>query len=111
MFSGSKSAAAKYAWGRLKREGVQVKTKSGPVDILKDTGALYNSIEVSIHSRGEIEIKSSIPYSGFQHRGNPSTNCPARPLWAPPADWPSKWWVATIKPLAQGLAEATARAF
>ena len=116
-FKGDKSHAAAYAWFISKQEGARTllgvygQTK---VEILRDTGLLYNSLvpgqtppttpgvvspttprrpkeQVFRYRTGEVTIGTSRKWAGTHHRGIPG-RLPQRRLWPPPERWTARMW-------------------
>lgn len=94
--------AAAYAWQVLKSEGARtILAEYGRrvVDILQASGDLLESLtphsgsshQIFERGLGTVIVGSKLPYAGAHHRGNPSKNLPARPLWPDPANLPQEW--------------------
>ncbi len=119
---GSKEAAgnaAAHAWFVLEAEGAKTILKeygSVPVEILRDTDRLLNSLSPGIGGPsgnpdqvfdlqpGAVAVGTNVVYAGTHHRGNPARNVPARPLWPEADQWPQAWIDELADILTQGLA-------
>ncbi len=111
-----------YAWRVVKAEGG--KTLIGeygdtPVDILRDTGLLLNSLSPGVASgssppqipeqvfqlgRGEVIVGTSRRFAGSHHRGIPG-RLTQRRLWPEPRDWTPNWWADLAEQAREGLVE------
>ncbi len=120
-FKGDKSRAARTAWAILKAKGAQTllsKYGNEQVDILRDTGIMYNSLSpgvetVTYHNirsragqvfrvgRGEVIVGTNVPYAKYHHEG--TRRIPQRRLWPEPHKWPSTWWMDIAKQARNGL--------
>jgi hypothetical protein len=121
-----KAHAAAYAWFRLKQEG-GVKTLmdlygSAGVEILRDTGLLFNSLSPGVAadaggtnppkpphqvfrvSPGLVIVGTNRKGAASQHRGIPG-RLPQRRLWPAPARWPASWWNELLEACTLGVAD------
>jgi hypothetical protein len=106
---------AAYAWIIIKSEGG--KTLIGeygqtPVEILRDTGLLLNSLSPGIGNpnqifqtgRGEVIVGTNRKWAAVHHYGIPGKT-PQRRLWPDPRNWTSAWWEQIIQSGREGLLE------
>lgn len=121
IYRGNKSSAAKHAWFKIKREGVQTyfnKYKGSHAEILIDTGVLLNSLtpnpegkgagmQVFRIERGSVTIGTKRKGAGSHHRGNPHRNLPQRRLWPEPNKWPDEWWDDVLSTVQKGVVDIT----
>lgn len=104
-----------YAWLQLKSEGA--KTLIGeygntPVEILRDTGLLLNSLSPGVNSpdqifdpsSNDVVVGTSRKWAGCHHRGIPG-KLPQRRLWPAPDQWPDSWWADILGEAKIGLLE------
>lgn len=114
-FRGDKERAAKMAWAIAKREGA--KTIIGeygdtPVDILRDTGLLLNSLSPGVSpggqpdqvfriGAGEVIVGTNRKWAAAHHQGIPG-RLPQRRLWPEPSTWPAEWWADINEQAQQG---------
>ncbi len=106
---------AAYAWHILKQEGA--KTLIGeygdtPVEILRDSGVLLNSLSPGIPgsvpdqvfrvSPGSVTVGTNRKWAGAHHRGVPG-KIPKRPLWPSPDSWTEAWWSDILTQAKQGV--------
>jgi hypothetical protein len=103
---GEKARAARHAWFILKQRGARTlfdKYRGARADILRDTGALLESLTPGAHSgaqvfrveTGSVTIGTSRRGATAQHAGLPG-RLPQRRLWPAPANWPPSWWRAVL---------------
>lgn len=86
------------------RKKTETLTKSfGPIEILRDTGRLFNSLcpavvrnldQIFLLEEGSVSVGSNIRVNGhslaaIHHFG--TKHIPARPLWPDWNDWPQEW--------------------
>jgi hypothetical protein len=113
VYRGNKGHAAAVAWIVLKREGaVTLLQKYGgrEVEILRDTGLLFNSLSPGVATNhrvfrvgnGEVIVGTNRKGAGLHHRGIPG-RLPQRRLWPDPKDWPPVWWQDIQEQAQQGL--------
>lgn len=103
-FKGDKSHAARRAWFILKKEGATTlldKYGGMRVDILRNTGQLFDSIGVKV-DHGEIVISATHKAAAAHHYGVPG-HLPQRRLWPDPGKWPSSWWEKISEPIRDGI--------
>jgi hypothetical protein len=108
-----------YAWVIVKSEGA--KTLIGeygqtPVDILRDTGLLLNSLSPGIPTQqpnqvftignGDVIVGTNRKWAAAHHNGIPG-KLPKRRLWPEPRSWTSDWWDDIISQAKDGLVELT----
>lgn len=108
IYRGDKASAAKRAWGIMKQRGVKTlisKYGAQRVDILYNTGTLFNSITSHVTSTGNIVVSSKHPTAAVHHNGSQSRGIPQRRLWPDPANWPSSWWSDIIREVRDGVEE------
>lgn len=101
IYDGDKGRAAARAWLILKEEGAVTlfdKYGSRTVEILRDTGVLFNSLSPGLApgsvfrpGPGEVIIGTNVPYAAAHHHGVPG-RLPQRRLWPEPGRWPVTWW-------------------
>ena len=112
--------AAKTAWAVLKASGAKTKLEvlgGRTVEILRSTSRLLNSLTPGYESTpsgaedqifqaepGRIVVGTSVEYALKHHKGDPSKNLPARPLW--PDEMPEIWWAAVNAALLRGIVRA-----
>jgi len=105
---GDKSIAARIAWAFMKRSGVMTlfdKYAHTHVNILHDTGLLFNSLSPNVQSkeqvfhvnRGEVEI-------GTNRKGAKSLHKHRR-LWPKPNKWPSAWNQSLLEKARLGIVD------
>lgn len=113
------AAAARIAWAVLKREGAVTKLAllgNRQVDILRDTGELFRSLNPGVEDRpsgadgqvfqvppGRVIVGSN--KKTWHHAGIPG-KLPARPLWPPDGKLPPPWTVAVCKAIERGIVRA-----
>lgn len=124
-YKGDKAHAAALAWFVLKAEGAPtllgVYGKMG-VEILRDTGLLYNSLEPGVwpvpepppqnpprkplqvfrRERLAVVVGTRRRWAGTHHYGVPG-RIPRRRLWPDPSRWPERWWAALLEQAQQGI--------
>lgn len=106
---------AAFAWRVLKSEGA--KTLIGeygntPVEILRDTGLLLNSLTPGLGSPEQVfdaeatsvVVGTNRKWAGCHHRGIPG-RLPQRRLWPEPSQWPESWWADILGEAKIGLLE------
>lgn len=128
-FGGDKHRAASLAWVILKSEypGIQTlmqKYGSTRVEVLRDTGVLYNSLSPAILPgvqtppvpppkkpqqvfrlrRAEVGVGTNRRFAGTHHRGVPG-RIPRRPLWPDPSTWTAGWWDGIVKQARYGVVD------
>lgn len=120
---GAAAIAAAKAWGVLKAEGAKTRLEvlgGRQVEILRDTSRLFRSLSPGVREDqapkaegqvfeavpGRITVGTSVEYALAHHRGNPSRNLPARPLW--PGALPDAWAAAVNRALVRGILDAVA---
>lgn len=119
MFEGNKASAARRAWAISKREGATTllsKYGARPVEILRDTGLLLNSLSPGTASReqifrteaGAVTIGTNRAGAADHHNGIPG-RLPQRRLWPPVSKWPDSWWADITDQVKQGLADIAAQ--
>lgn len=118
----AKSAAAAYAWAVLKAEGGQTifdNFKDAPVEILRDTGVLLNSLSPGVNGPsghenqvfrvqpGTVIVGTNRKGAAAHHKG--SGKLPERRLWPRVERWPSSWWQQITGTLRDGAAQVLIR--
>ncbi len=114
MYKGDQAHAAAVAWLIAKQAGeVTLMELYGdtPVEILRDTGLLLNTLSPGRRSPdrifrtgpGEVEVGTNRKYAGVHHRGN--RRVPQRRLWPEPRRWPAAWWNLLTEALRGGLVD------
>jgi hypothetical protein len=124
-FKGDKSHAAATAWFLLKRMGATTILEeygNRPVEILRDTGLLLNSLSPAVEQPAMATTPGNVPEQVFRtgkkevivgtkrkgarahHRGVPG-RLPRRPLWPDPSRWPNSWWQAILEQGKQGMVD------
>jgi hypothetical protein len=108
-----------YAWTIVKQEGG--KTLIGeygntPVDILRDTGLLLNSLSPGIGTNhpnqifqignGDVIVGTNRKWASVHHNGIRG-KIPKRRLWADPRNWTPDWWSDIVQQAKEGLLEIT----
>lgn len=118
----AKAHAASIAWAQLKREGAQTKLDvygNREVEILRDTGILFNSLSPGLLSprgadaaysakpnqiirfrQGELIVGTEVPYASRHHNG---VKVPQRRLW--PRNIPASWYAYFTRQADAGLAK------
>lgn len=121
----AKAKAAAIAWNVLKREGAQTKLQvygSRQVEILRDTGILFNSLSPGQLSTsdasasytppdgqicevvpGEVVLGTNVEYAKYHHHGNGKRS---RKLWPDADQIPESWWQDMAEQAAGGLRAA-----
>jgi phage gpG-like protein len=88
------------------------------VEILRDTGALLNSLTplsasssqvFDVAHAGSVTIGTNLAYAAAHHEGDPRRNLPQRRLWPDPNDWPPTWWQDIHEQATQGIVEIATR--
>ncbi len=118
-----KSHAAAMAWFLMKQKGVQTlldKYGNVPVQILRDTGLLLNSLSPGVEDPATATAIPRIPEQVFRvgrrdvivgtsrkgakahHTGQ---GRPKRPLWPEPRDWPASWWDELLEQAKLGVVD------
>lgn len=113
MYKGDQGHAAAVAWLIAKEAGET--TLMGlygdtPVEILRDTGLLLNSLTPGVQSAnqifrtgaGEILIGTNRKWAAVHHHGVPG-QIPQRRLWPSPRNWPQSWWTGLIEQARMGI--------
>lgn len=83
------------------------------LEILRDTGRLYNSLSPgltgTLRNGGVLEVRpgvivfgTNVAYAARHHHGD--GRCPQRRLWPEPRLWPAQWWGLLRRSAATGLA-------
>ena len=122
-FKGDKEHAAALAWTIVKASGGETligKYGGEPVEILRDTGLLLNSLSPGVDTnattpptvenqvfrigKGEVIIGTSRKWAAAHHNGIPG-RLPQRRLWAEPKDWPANWWADITDQAKEGIVE------
>lgn len=113
----AKAIAAGHAWNVMKAAGAKTMLEvygSREVEILRDTGILFNSLspgeltpsepafnyatpdeQVFQQFAGGVIVGTNVKYAGTHHRGDKRRGIPARPFWPDdgvPAVWAERWW-------------------
>lgn len=107
MYGKDRRHAARRAWLILKGEGAQTlfdKYSSRPVEILRDTGLLLNSLSPGAGSTeqvfrvgsGSVTVGTNRKGARAHHKGVPG-RLPQRRLWPAPRRWPPAWWQDIIE--------------
>lgn len=104
-----------YAWMVTKSEGG--KTLIGeygqtPVEILRDTGLLLNSLTPGIGSPDQVfepdargvTVGTRRQWAAAHHKGIPG-RLPQRRLWPEPSQWPKAWWDDILGEARSGMIE------
>lgn len=113
IFKGNKGHAAAVAWLVLKEEGAQTlldKYGNRPVEILRDTGLLLNSLspgtanehQVFRVESGKVIVGTNRKGAVNHHKGIPG-RLPQRRLWPPTNRWPKSWWADITDQIKQGM--------
>lgn len=121
IYKGDKGHAAAVAWLVLKREGAQTlvdKYGNRKVEILRDTGLLFNSLSPGVASaervfrvgRGEVIVGTNRKGAAAHHKGKPG-KLPQRRLWPPVSKWPTSWWRDVLDQAKQGMLDIAAKLF
>lgn len=114
IFRGNRGHAAAVAWIVLKGEGAKTlldKYGNVKVDILRESGALLDSLKPGVTSEyqvfrlgsGEVVVGTDRPWAWTHHQGTKRT--PQRRLWPEVRKWPESWWESIQRPALQGLLE------
>lgn len=111
-YKGDKAHAAAVSWFVCKEMGFPTMMQTygnTPVEILRDTGLLLNSLspatppdaattsppqrpaQVFRLLRGEVVVGTKRKWAGTHHRGIPG-RLPQRRLWPEPSRWTPRWW-------------------
>lgn len=120
----AKGHAAAIAWATLKREGAKTKLDvfgNRDVEILRDTGVLFNSLspgelsgsgadanyspepnQVVQANPGELIVGTNVAYAAAHHRGKRVK----RPLWPEAEQIPPSWWSYFMEQAQGGLVQA-----
>ncbi len=124
-FRGNKRRAAATAWVILRREQPGIRTLmdrfgNTPVEILRDTGLLLNSLSPGVPADdapmspprkpsqvfrctpGSVIIGTNRKGAAKHHEGDPP-RFPQRRLWPEPSRWPAEWWSDAVGQLRQGV--------
>jgi phage gpG-like protein len=89
---------------RRRRKG---KNRRGKVQILRDTGILFNSLaqaqpfNVLSIVPGVVTIGTEVPYARYHQSG--TARMPARRLWPEPENWPDVWWEDMTHEVCEGI--------
>lgn len=116
VYHGNKGHAAAVAWLVVKREGATTLMEQfgdQQVDILRDTGLLFNTISPGNTSgaavfrvlAGEVVVGTNRRWAGVHHRGSRDGHVPQRRLWPDPRRWPSPWWRGILEQGVAGLVD------
>lgn len=116
IFRSNKGAAARRAWAILRRDGgvttLLEKYGNRPVEILRDTGLLLNSLSPGTNSPeqvfrdegGAIIVGTNRKGARWHHEGIPG-KLPRRRLWPLPRNWPASWWADIQDQVKMGIAD------
>ncbi len=82
-----------------------------PVEILRSTDVLLNSLSPGSRSRlqvfrigqGWVEVGTNRKWAGVHHRGN--RRVPQRRLWPDPKNWPDSWWSNILTQTREGMVD------
>lgn len=119
----AKGHAAAIAWSTVKKEGARTKLDvfgSRQVEILRDTGVLFNSLspgelsasgadaayqapdgQIVEHHPGELIVGTNVAYAAAHHKAkNPRRR---RPLWPEADQIPQAWWSYFSRQAAGGM--------
>lgn len=113
----AKNIAAGAAWNAIKAAGANTMLQvygSRKVQILRDTGVLFNSLSPGLADakpkaegsvmrteRGAVVFGTNVPYGAHHHYAkNPKRR---RPLWPDPQNWPSRWWKSILTEATRGV--------
>jgi hypothetical protein len=133
-YKGDKSHAAASAWRVLLDAGAKTilsEYGSIKVDILRDTGRLFNSLAPGIRTTkvqidgesvtwaasdqlfklepGAVTVGTNVEYASKHHHGDPDKNLPARPLWPAWENWPDAWKDQIYEAMQDGVADLVVR--
>ena len=119
IYKGDKGHAAAVAWLVLKAEGARTlvdKYGNRPVEILRDTGLLLNSLSPGVASTerifrvqpGAVIVGTNRKGALRHHTGIPG-RLPQRRLWPAPDRWPASWWKDVTEQAKQGLLDLAAQ--
>lgn len=114
----AKARAAALAWNAVKKLGGKTKLEvfgSRQVDILRDTGVLFNSLspgtvgspvegQVLEATGAEVVVGTNVRYAIYHHRAKKLAN--RRELWPDADRIPASWWDAMLRAGNRGLVEA-----
>jgi hypothetical protein len=136
----AKTRAAQFAWVDLKKEGAKTKLDvfgNRQVEILRDTGILFNSLSPGVMSRsdpqsssyqkpskeggedqvfelqaGGVTVGTSVPYAAVHNFGHPSKPKMPKRQFIPEADQiPDSWWERWLGIATKGFDVAAAQLF
>lgn len=132
----ARSMAAAMAWNKIKDEGAKTKLEvygNRTVEILRDTGVLFNSIgpgyldnnateyskptseggdqQIFTAMTDGIIIGTNVPYARSHNQGDPKRGIPARPFIPEkvPDTWLARWAAAGMSAVSNALGQAMAR--
>lgn len=114
IYNGDKAHAAAVAWLIAKGDGEKTLLENygdTPVEILRDTGLLLNSLSPGVRGRnkvfrvkaGEVIVGTNRKHAAVHHYGSRDRRIPQRRLWPEPKKWPSNWWTAILEQAKAGL--------
>ncbi len=125
-YRGNKKHAAAVAWIILKSEGAKTLLEvygNRPVEILRDTGLLLNSLSPGVAvpgastpprapnqvfrlDRGSVIIGTSRKGAKGHQEGIPG-RLPQRRLWPEPSNWNAAWWTDIVEQAQAGIVDIT----
>lgn len=120
-YKGDKGHAAAVAWVILKQNHGSVTTLMSqygntPVEILRDTGALTNSLTPGVVGSkpkdqvfrvqpGAVVVGTNRKWAGVHHEGSKDGRIPQRRLWPAPSRWTSRWWDLLLQQARGGMTD------
>lgn len=125
----AKRRAAQIAWAVMKKRGAKTMLEvfgNRPVEVLRDTGILMNSLSPGVWTEGGyrkpsqpggsdqvfdlaangVTVGTNVPYAEAHQNGDPSRGIPARPFLPrgdAPEVWKQRWLDVAAAAVAQGL--------
>ena len=133
-YKGDKSHAAASAWVSLKAQGAKTILSvygQTPVEILRDTGRLINSLSPGIRTMrvkldgktvtwsktdqifnvgvNSVTVGTSVKYAAKHHWGDPAKGLPQRRLWPDWSEWPDEWKDQIYLEMRDGIADLILR--
>lgn len=112
------SAVKRKLWNlrqKLDQAKREYQAAVGSIEILRDTGRLYNSLSPgltgSVLKDGSLDVRpgaaafgTNVKYAAKHHYGD--GKCPQRRLWPEPSRWPSSWVNELRRAAASGIRRA-----
>ncbi len=103
-------------WKKLERAKATAAKSFGPVEILRDTDRLFNSLgpqlvknldQVFQVNPGSVSVGTNVEYGAYHHNG--TSRIPQRRLWPDWDQWPTEWKEQVFDAMREGLQDLIQR--